>query len=96
MSVLGKKIIYYDLAISPGLGMLSYEQQLQTMGNKSQTSMAFTLDVTQYFFIKKNWAIRVDLKNKWFDEEVLKYSGSGVEGDKLRDDLTNTTAEGNP
>ena len=91
MSVLGKRIIYFDMAISPGLGMLNYDQQRKTMGSRSKSALAYTLDITQYFFLNKNWVIRADIKNKWYSEEVVKFSTTsfGDEGSHLRDEFVN-------
>lgn len=91
MSFLGKKIIYFDMAFTPVIGMMGYDQQLEG-GNKSASAFSYGIDVTQYFFFTNHFAIRADLKNRWFSEEVLKYRTQGgvTEGDKIKDTITNT------
>jgi outer membrane beta-barrel protein len=94
MSFLGSRILYFDMAITPTVGMTSYDQvMLHSSANKS--SFTYGLDITQYFFFTKNFAIRADLKNQWFKEEVRSYKGNGgaglVEGDKVRDQNTQFT-----
>ncbi len=78
MSVLNGTIIYFDMAISPGLGVTTYDQQLST-GNVSKTEPTASLDITQSFFFSKYAAFRVDYKNRWFQEEVLRFqTGASV------------------
>jgi outer membrane beta-barrel protein len=86
VSLLNKKIIYFDMAFTPNIGITKYTQIIQA-GNKDKTAVAFGFDVSQYFFIYKNFAIRADLRNRWYKEEVIKWS----DGTKLRDDTTNST-----
>ena len=72
MSVLNGTIIYFDMAISPGIGITTYEQQRE-IGNISKTAPTLSLDVTQSFFFSKYAAFRVDYKNRWFQEEMVRY-----------------------
>lgn len=84
VSLLNKKIIYFDMAVSPGFGMLSYEQQLDPncslsdCSNRKKTTTAVSLDVTQSFFISRHVALRFDYKNKWYKEEIIKSGNVGV------------------
>lgn len=89
MSFLGKKILYFDMAITPHVGMTTYDQMIVD-GNRSKSSFTYGIDFTQYFFIAKNIAIRADLKNQWFTEEVVGYANVN-KGKKLRDETTQTT-----
>lgn len=73
MSVLNGAIMYFDMAISPTIGMTTYDQQIVT-GNRSQTAPTIGIDVTQSFFFNKYAAVRVDYKNRWFQEEIMRYS----------------------
>lgn len=94
MSFMGKKIMYFDMAVTPTLGMTNYTQMVEN-DNRSKSSLTYGVDITQYFFFTNHFAIRADLKNQWYSEEVLKYRGSGgalgVKGDKVRDDMNHTT-----
>lgn len=92
MSFMGKKIIYFDMAVTPTLGMTDYDQQVST-GNKSKSALTYGFDVTQYFFFSNHFAIRADLKNQWFTEERLKYYSSTPSeiGAKINDQLNHTT-----
>jgi outer membrane beta-barrel protein len=85
MSVLNSSIIYFDMSITPGVGMVGYEQQLDT-GNVAKSAPAFTLDVTQHFFLNRWLALRADFKNRWYSEDVQQYhvtSGSRTTSSQL-------------
>lgn len=88
MSVMGKRIIYFDMQITPTIGMGSYEQQQQNGQGKEKTSFAYGLDITQYFFFSKNFALRFDLHNRWSKQDVVSYKSPFS---KVRDDNENTT-----
>ena len=73
MSVLNGSIIYFDMAISPGIGVTNYDQQLRS-GNQSKSAPTVSLDITQSFFFSKYAAFRLDYKNRWFQEQILSYN----------------------
>lgn len=83
MSFWGTKIIYFDMAFTPTLGMTQYDQQIET-GNVSKTAFTYGIDVTQYFFFSRWFAIRADLKNNFSKQEVVKYRGTTI-GQKVED-----------
>lgn len=93
-SLLGSKILYFDFAISPGLAMVNYEQFVYT-GNKQDSAMAFTLDFTQQFFLSTNLALRIDFKNRWQPQKVLKFrnqgGGGAATGAELRNEVSNSS-----
>ncbi len=92
MSFWGKRILYFDMAFTPHIGMTTYEQQIE-FANKEVSALTYGLDVTQLFFFSKSFAIRVDLKNQWHQEDVVKFRNSGglIKGDKVRDITTQDT-----
>lgn len=92
MSFMGKKILYFDMAFTPTIGMTGYEQQVRT-GNQTKSAFTYGLDITQYFFFTNHFAIRADLKNQWFSEERLIYHNSNpaLVGTKINDQLNHTT-----
>lgn len=99
MSFMGTKVVYFDMSLGLGAGLLSYEQQLTdgtTSGRdtKSASSPSVAFDVSQTYFINPKLALRVDYKMKFYNEEVLAYNtkpGGINKGDKLRDDFSNVT-----
>lgn len=89
MSVQNIKIIYFDMAISPGVGVTSYEQQVST-GNKTVTAPTVSLDVTQSFFLNRHFAFRFDYKNRWFQEQIVGHSGASA-GREIKKETNHTT-----
>lgn len=86
MSFWGKRILYFDMAFTPTLGMTSYEQQIEFM-NKTKSAFTYGFDITQYFFFAKWFAVRADLRNQWHSEEIVKFRNSTgyVKGQKVTD-----------
>lgn len=77
MSLLEKKILYFDLAISPGVGMTEYKQQRANGNGDVLQSFTYSLDVSQHVYISRNFAFRLDMKNRFWTEKVVDYN-SGV------------------
>lgn len=92
MSFWGRKIIYFDMAFTPTLGVSGYDQMIVT-GNREKTGFTYGLDITQFFFFSDYFAIRADLKNQFRAEEVVRYrsSGGAAAGGKLKDETTHDT-----
>lgn len=93
MSLLSSKIIYFDMAITPTIGQVGYSQ-MTINGPQAQSAFSYGVDVTQYFFLSRNWAIRADVKNFFYKEEIAKYNAgsSGVAtGANFRSTTNHTT-----
>lgn len=97
MSVLGKKIIYFDMQFSPGIGLASFEQRYDadpTGGiderTVSKSAVAFSLDVTQYYFFTPHLAVRADLHNRWYNQDLLVYNSNPGKA-VAKSELNNTT-----
>ena len=77
VSLLDWKIIYFDFAISPGVGLAVHETQSQNnRHNESHEAIAFSLDFSQHFFFSKHFAIRIDVKNSWYKERVVDWGST--------------------
>lgn len=89
VSFLDRKILYFDMAVTPTLGIVKYDQQLRPdQGSvKSKTSISFGFDITQYLFINKYIALRADIKNRWYKEELLNFRT----GNKIKNQTTQAT-----
>lgn len=85
MSFWGKRIIYFDMAFTPTIGMSTYEQQLKTMPDRQKSSFTYGLDITQFFFFTNYFAIRADLKNQFHNEEIVSAADNANQGKKLKD-----------
>lgn len=73
MSFMGKKIIYFDMQITPTIGMTKYEQQTDDGSGKTESVFAYGVDVTQYFFFSQNFAVRLNLHNRWSSQEEVAF-----------------------
>lgn len=83
MSFLGKKILYFDMAFTPHIGMTEYEKQIEG-ANAKEKSFTYGIDLTQFFFFTNYFAIRLDLKNQWHPEEIVEFRGVN-KGKKVND-----------
>lgn len=72
-SLLNKHIVYFDLAFTPTLGVVSYDQIRDPKKGSSvgKSAVAVGLDISQYYFLSKTIAVRADIKNKWYSEDVM-------------------------
>ncbi len=87
MSFWGKKIIYFDLAFTPTIGLTGYDQVMEG-GNNGKSALTYGLDISQFYFFSRWLALRVDLKNQWHVEEIVKYRGTtapNIKGAKVTD-----------
>ncbi len=76
MSVMEKAIWYFDLQFAAGLGSLNYQNQITT-GAVSRGVVGFNVDVTANVFFHRNWAFRLDIKNKFSTEDLVYYNPAG-------------------
>jgi outer membrane beta-barrel protein len=93
MSLLGHRILYFDMAFTPTVGMTQYDQQTVN-GPQHKSAFTYGIDITQYYFLYKWFAIRADLKNQWYSEEIVKYqqgSSTTPTGAKLRTESNHTS-----
>lgn len=87
MSLLEKKIIYFDMGISPGLGatwMRSAAYGTTPPPTKDQYALTLAVDVFQQFFLAEKFAVRLDLKNHLYPETIY----GGVSGTQLSTKMT--------
>jgi outer membrane beta-barrel protein len=87
MSFWGRRIIYFDMAFTPTVGMTQYDQIMETH-KTGKSAFTYGIDITQFFFFTNWFALRADLKNQWHTEEIVHYRGNGSnysEGEKVRD-----------
>lgn len=89
MSFWNQTIIYFDMQFAIGIGQMTFEQQVlpEQGGNRIVNVMGFNFDITQQFFFHRNWAIRLDIKNKFTNQERLKYKLDGIAPDETQRSL---------
>ncbi len=105
MSLLDKKIVYFDMGFGFGLGTTNFVQQrcnaplgcsssnlagFQSM-EISKNASHFAFNVFQQFFITNRWAIRVDFINRWTTEERLRF-GNATTNESIGSKQINDTA----
>lgn len=83
MSFLEKKILYFDMFISPGIGVTGLKSRnfSTTVSNPpevKQMAPTLALDVGQQVFFGENLALRLDLRNHMYQEKIYQAS-SGTE-----------------
>ena len=69
MSALNAAIIYFDMSLSLGAGMTTYEQQMSE-GNATKQAPTVTLDVSQHLFLARWLALRADYKMRFYSEDI--------------------------
>lgn len=94
MSWLGSKIVYFDLSFGVSLGMINYQPRQVTgtapnavssdLGDEL-SSFAYGFEVSQSFYLSRKLLIRVDYKQRFFNEEVFNGTTIGSVGDKVED-----------
>ena len=83
MSLLGTKILYFDMAVSAHIGKQEYLTAID-IGDKSESVTIFGLDITQFYYINNHWALRVDLKNQWSTQKRARYKLNSGETESTR------------
>jgi outer membrane beta-barrel protein len=72
VSLFEQKILYLDLALGLNVGAADYVIETDK-GQIAKSAPLFGVDVTQHWFLSKNFALRFDIRNKWSSQEQLKY-----------------------
>jgi outer membrane beta-barrel protein len=72
ISLLDKKIIYYDMGLGIGIGQTAYEQQV-ARGGEMKTAPHYSIDVVQQYFFNEHFSIRFDFKNQFSTQQRVKY-----------------------
>ena len=84
MSFLDKSIVYFDIQFGLGLGSMKYENQIDpTEGlNETKNAFGYNFDFTQQLFFSQHFAIRLDVKNKWSNQDLERYRQGTGGGDR--------------
>ena len=99
MSLLDKKIIYFDMGLGFGLGTTTFDQNSCTdvtvcksgtgLGGITKSSLAsshYAFSIMQQFFLSEHWAIRVDLINRYTNESRVNSTNNQDIGSKQIND----------
>ncbi len=87
MSFLNSSILYFDMSASLGAGVTEYAQQMQE-GAATKQAPTVTLDLSQHFFLNKWLALRIDYKNRFYNEEIVWFKKSSVPAGRDRVEST--------
>jgi outer membrane beta-barrel protein len=80
VSVFDKSIIYFDMGLHMGVGMAEYAPMRETgvatkISREASIERApmIILDVSQQFFLSEKWAVRFDLKNRFYQQKLINF-----------------------
>lgn len=77
MSFLDRKILYFDMQFSAGIGTKTYQSFLRSGNHTTQSTLGYHFDITQNIFFSRNFAFRFDLKNQWSNQNFF-FSDTGA------------------
>lgn len=72
MSFLDKAILYFDMQVAMGIGQVTYDMR-QNIGDERASATHFELDLSQQIFFHRNFALRLDIKNKFYEQQRRRY-----------------------
>jgi outer membrane beta-barrel protein len=83
MSFMDRSILYFDMQFAFGVGQVDYQIQ-RNIGAELKSGTSVNFDITQQLFFHNNFALRLDIKNKWSSQERQRYqlSGGQTEADR--------------
>lgn len=76
VSLLEKKILYLDVALGVHIGQTGYKIMTEAGGEIKKASH-YGFDISQLWFLNKNFAIRFDIRNTWTAQEQKTYRDQG-------------------
>lgn len=76
MSFMDRKIMYFDMQFAVGVGQMNYTSKVDASdgGDIEDKAIGYNVDVTQQLFFHENFALRLDIKNKFTKQK--KYKGN--------------------
>jgi hypothetical protein len=83
VSLFEQKILYLDLAFGLNVGSTNYIMETDK-GDIARSAGQFGLDITQHWFVSKDFALRFDIRNKWSSQEKMKYQISSSASEDSR------------
>jgi hypothetical protein len=83
VSLFEQKILYLDLSFGVNLGTTNYIMETDK-GDIAKSASQFGLDITQHWFVSKDFAFRFDIRNKWSSQEQMKYQISSTASEDSR------------
>lgn len=90
MSFLDRSIVYFDMQFSAGVGLKDYTI-VRNVGDEKKSAFGYHFNFSQQLFFANNWALRLDLKNEWSNQERKKSYVSGAAGDLSSNTINDTS-----
>jgi len=79
VSLLEKKILYLDFALGVHVGQTGYKIMTQA-GGEIKKATHYGFDISQLWFLNKNFAVRFDIRNTWTNQTQKTYYNQGGGG----------------
>jgi outer membrane beta-barrel protein len=83
MSFWDRKVMYFDMQFAVGVGQMKYQIQkaspydpatgTRTLTPEDKNTIGYNFDITQQLFFHENFALRLDIKNKWTTQDKERY-----------------------
>lgn len=83
MSFLDKRIIYFDMGFSLGIGQTTYASMVNT-GDRTQQGSLVQFGIYQHYFLREWVALKVEYRNTWTMEERFRYKMNPGEQESAR------------
>lgn len=83
MAFMNKAVLYFDMGFTLGVGQTSYEIQKQVSATpwaddpEMKSAVHYEIGVMQQMFINRYIALRLDIKNSFYTQEMQDYRPSG-------------------
>jgi outer membrane beta-barrel protein len=99
MSLMNKSILYFDMGLTLGLGLSNYEIQKvnkdgvgnKTQANESTSTAHIELGLMQQLFVNQSLALRLDIKNSFYNQKTKQYEISIGAPESSRSESTRNT-----
>jgi outer membrane beta-barrel protein len=83
VSLLERKIMYLDMSIGVHVGTSSYKSMTADGGVKGSSSH-YGIDISQLWFLNKNFALRFDVRNTWSTQKQYLFHIASTEPENTR------------
>lgn len=90
MSFLDTRILYFDMQFSAGVGSKGYEIEKET-GAIDKTTLGYHFNFSQHLFFSNHFALRLDLKNEWSNQDRERYRVNSVNGPLSANTINDTS-----
>ncbi len=83
VSLLERKILYLDMSIGLHVGTSNYKSMTVDGGVKASASH-YGIDISQLWFLNKNFALRFDVRNTWSTQKQYRFHIPSTQPESMR------------